>query len=62
VGKRVLVLTKKTNDSLIRQTFWGLLILWIIGWIPYVGWMIKVLAIVLGMGGVMITRFGSKKA
>jgi hypothetical protein len=62
VGKRVLFLTKKPNDSLVRQTFWGLLILWIIGWIPYVGWMIKVLAIVLGLGGVMITRFGTKKA
>jgi hypothetical protein len=62
MGKRILFLTKKPNDSLIRQTFWGLLILWIIGWIPYVGWMIKVLAIVLGLGGVMITRFGAKKA
>jgi hypothetical protein len=62
LGKRVLVLAKKPNQSLVRQTFWGLLVLWIIGWIPYIGWMIKVLAIVLGMGGVMITRFGSKKA
>lgn len=62
VGKWVLVLAKKQNQSLVRQTCWGLLVLWIIGWIPYVGWMIKVLAIVLGMGGVMITRFGAKKA
>lgn len=62
LGKRVLVLAKKPNPSLVRQTFWGLLVLWIIGWIPYVGWMIKVLALVLGMGGVMITRFGAKKA
>jgi hypothetical protein len=62
LGKRVLVLAKKPNPSLVRQTFWGLLVLWIIGWIPYVGLMIKVLAIVLGMGGVMITRFGAKKA
>lgn len=62
LGKQVLSLAKKPNDSLVRQTFWGLLVLWIIGWIPYVGWMIKVLAVVLGLGGVMITRFGAKKA
>ena len=62
LGERVLALIKKSNSSLVRQTFWGLLILWLIGWIPYVGWMIKVLAIVLGLGGVMITRFGTKKA
>jgi hypothetical protein len=62
LGERVLSLAKKPNNSLVRQIFWGLLVLWIIGWIPYVGWMIKVLAIVLGLGGVMITRFGTKKA
>ena len=60
-GQRILTLMKKPSDSLIRQVFWGLLILWIVGWIPYVGWMIKVLAMVLGMGAVMITRFGTKK-
>lgn len=62
LGERVLTLAKKPDPSIVRKTFWGMLVLWIIGWIPYVGWMIKVLAIVLGMGGVMITRFGSKKA
>jgi hypothetical protein len=61
-GARVLALAKKSTSSLVRQTFWGLLVLWIIGWIPYVGLIIKILAIVLGMGGVMITRFGAKKA
>lgn len=43
---------------MIRETIWGLIILWILGWIPYVGWMLKVFAIVLGLGGVLITRFG----
>ncbi|MCX5857393.1 MAG: hypothetical protein NTZ57_05740 [Deltaproteobacteria bacterium] len=61
LGERVLSRIRRPNNSLIRHTFWGLLILWFIGWIPYVGWMIKVLAIVLGLGGVIITRFGTKK-
>lgn len=62
LGKKILTLTKRPGESLIRQTFWGLLVLWIIGWVPYIGWMIKVLAIVVGLGGVIITRFGTRKA
>jgi TM2 domain-containing membrane protein YozV len=44
-----------------RETVWGLIVLWIVGWIPYVGWMIKVSAIVLGLGGVLLTRFGTSQ-
>ena len=61
VGRRVLMLIKRTGGGVIRQTFWGLITLWLIGWIPYVGWIIKVLAVVLGLGGVIITRFGTKE-
>lgn len=62
LGKRVLTIARRPNDGIILQTFWGLLVLWIVGWMPYLGWMIKVLAIVIGMGGVIITRFGTKQA
>jgi hypothetical protein len=61
VGRRVLMLIKRTGGGVIRQTFWGLITLWLIGWIPYVGWIIKVLAVVLGLGGVIMTRFGTKE-
>ena len=61
IGRRVLMLIKRTEGGVIRQTFWGLMTLWLIGWIPYVGWMIKVLAVVLGLGGVIMTRFGTKE-
>jgi hypothetical protein len=61
VGRRVLMLIKRTGGGGIRQTFWGLITLWLIGWIPYVGWIIKVLAVVLGLGGVIMTRFGTKE-
>jgi hypothetical protein len=61
VGRRVLILIKRTGGGVIRQTFWGLITLWLIGWIPYVGWIIKVLAVVLGLGGVIMTRFGTKE-
>jgi hypothetical protein len=61
VGRRVLMLIKRTGGGVIRQTFWGLITLWLIGWIPYVGWIIKVLAVVLGLGGVIMARFGTKE-
>ena len=46
---------------MMRETIWGLIILWLIGWIPYVGWMVKVCAIVLGLGAVLLTRFGTNQ-
>ena len=58
VGQKLFTILKKQDQSLMRETIWGLIILWLIGWIPYVGWMIKVCAIVLGLGGVLLTRFG----
>lgn len=61
VGRGVLLRIKKSEGRIVLQTFWGLVILWLVGWIPYVGWMIKVLAIILGMGGVIMTRFGTKE-
>lgn len=59
IGRKVLAILKRPNPSMIRETFWGLIILWLIGWIPYIGWMVKAVAIVLGLGAVLITRFGT---
>lgn len=41
------------KKSLIKETMVGLSLLWLIGWIPYVGVVIKVVAITAGMGGVI---------
>jgi len=61
VGQKLFVILKRQDQSLMRETIWGLIILWLIGWIPYVGWMVKVCAIVLGLGGVLLTRFGTNQ-
>ncbi|MCE5283095.1 MAG: polymer-forming cytoskeletal protein [Deltaproteobacteria bacterium] len=45
--------------GMIRETLWGLILLWMIGWIPYLGWMIKAVAIVIGLGAALVTRFGT---
>ena len=59
IGGKVLRLFKRPNPGIVLETFWGLLILWLIGWIPYIGWMVKASAIVIGLGAVLITRFGT---
>ncbi len=60
IGKQVYALVKRQNQGAVRETFWGLIILWFAGWIPYVGPIVKVLAVVLGLGGVIFSRFGTR--
>ena len=59
IGGKFLSLLKRPNPGIVRETFWGLLILWLIGWIPYIGWMVKAIAIVIGLGATLVTRFGT---
>jgi len=59
VGEKLFTVLKRHDHNIVRETIWGLIILWVIGWIPYVGWMLKVFAIVLGLGAVLVTRFGT---
>jgi hypothetical protein len=59
IGGKALRLFKRPNPGIVRETFWGLVILWLIGWIPYIGWMVKAIAIVIGLGATLVTRFGT---
>ncbi len=59
LGRRLYALFKRPSQHILRETFWGLVVLWIIGWLPYIGWMIKVLALMMGLGAVIYTRFGT---
>ena len=59
IGRMAYHLFRRPPHHAIRETFWGLLILWIIGWMPYFGWMIKVFTLTLGLGAVIYTRFGT---
>ncbi len=59
VGQATLVLLKRPDRGVMTQTSLGLAIIWLVGWIPYVGWMLKALVIVVGLGGVLVTRFGT---
>ena len=59
IGRKVYQLLKRPNPGMVRETFWGLIILWLIGWLPYIGWMAKAVAIVIGLGATLVTRFGT---
>jgi hypothetical protein len=59
VGTQFLAIFRKHDQSIVKETLSGLVLLWLIGWIPYVGWVIKTMALVLGLGGVLVTRFGT---
>jgi len=59
IGARVLSWIGRPNPSSVRAVFWGLILLWLAGWLPYIGWMVKVVALVVGMGAVLVTRFGT---
>ncbi|OPY90688.1 MAG: hypothetical protein A4E72_00518 [Syntrophus sp. PtaU1.Bin208] len=61
IGSKLLALFKKNNSRPLKEIFWGLLVLWIMGWIPNLGWMIKIAALVIGVGGVFATRFGTHR-
>ncbi len=61
VGARFLHLLRKPEPGIVRETFWGLVILWMVGWIPYVGWMVKAIALVIGLGATLVSRFGTRQ-
>jgi hypothetical protein len=58
------ILTKANHGfrkSLIKETILGLVLLLIIGWIPYIGWLIKLLVIIIGLGGVFVAALNRKR-
>jgi MFS family permease len=61
IGDKIAALIKRPALSVIWLTVVGLLALWLIGWVPLLGSIVKAAAIVLGFGGVLTTLFISRK-
>jgi hypothetical protein len=61
IGAKLLGSLKRPGPGIVWETFWGLVILWLIGWIPYIGWMVKTLALVIGLGATLVSRFGTHR-
>jgi hypothetical protein len=61
IGDKIAALMKRSALSVIWLTVMGLLALWLIGWVPFLGSFVKAAVIVLGFGGVLATLFTSRK-
>jgi len=61
IGDKIAALMKRPALSVIWLTVMGLLALWLIGWVPILGSLVKAAVIVLGFGGVLATLFKSRK-
>jgi hypothetical protein len=48
---------RRPTKSLTGVTILGLILLWLIGWIPYLGLLVKIFALTFGLGGVLIALF-----
>ena len=60
VGDKIAVLLKRPALNALWVTLLGLLTLWLIGWVPFLGSLVKAVVIVLGFGGVLATLFTSR--
>jgi hypothetical protein len=58
-GHYIFRFCKRPDQTCMKETIVGLTCLWFVGWMPYLGGIVKVLALILGLGGVLMTRFGT---
>jgi hypothetical protein len=61
LGDKIAALMKRPALNTIWLTVMGLLALWLIGWVPFLGSLVKAAAILLGFGGVLATLFTSRR-
>ncbi len=61
LGEKFFALLKKRDQSVISDIVCGLALLWFVGWIPHIGWMIKVIAVVMGLGGVLLSLLNARQ-
>ena len=59
VGDRLAAAIKRPGLNVLGVTGLGLILLWAIGWVPFLGPAVKSAAILLGFGAVLVTVFSS---
>lgn len=61
IGNYVLVkVLRRPTKSLTGKTILGLILLWLISWIPYLGILVKLFALTFGLGGVLLVLFNRR--
>jgi hypothetical protein len=53
VGKKVWTSLKRPDQSIMFETLLGFVVLFVISWVPFLGWFVITLMVFLGFGGVM---------
>ncbi len=61
IGNKMAGFMKRPSLNVLWVTLLGLLALWLIGWVPFLGLLVKAAVTVLGFGGVLATLFTSRK-
>jgi hypothetical protein len=62
LGKKLLHLFKIAKKPMMLEVVLGILALFFISMIPFIGWLIKLILVTIALGGVILTRFGTEKA
>ncbi|MEE8637625.1 MAG: hypothetical protein V3T21_01110 [Candidatus Margulisiibacteriota bacterium] len=62
IGQKILKAAKLTVKTMMVETLVGIIILALIGLVPFAGCIIKAILGCMGLGGVALTRFGTQKA
>ncbi|MDD5593574.1 MAG: hypothetical protein PHG97_02375 [Candidatus Margulisbacteria bacterium] len=60
LGKKTLHAFRLFNKSMMTETLTGVILLSVVGLVPIGGFIIKMIAVLCGLGGVSETRFGTK--
>jgi hypothetical protein len=60
LGKKTLHAFRLENRSMMTETLVGIILLSIVGLVPVGGFIIKMIAVLCGLGGVYATKFGTK--
>jgi len=61
LGKKAAAALKKVNLPIFWETFWGIVLLWLITWIPFLGGFVCMIVCMLGFGGVIKYLINLKK-
>jgi len=62
IGNKIGAALKKSDLNVLWATSCGLITLWVIGWMPVLGWLVKAAASLVGFGGVFATLLGAAKS
>jgi hypothetical protein len=60
IGKKFTKAIRKPNQPMIVEVAWGLAILFLIDFIPFLGPLVKCLVLTMGFGSAIVTKLGQK--